>query len=258
MRNLLIQFLLFLFASFSVNAQSFEYKRGGCIFKDANGKLHKELKFDSYRGFFNGFAIIIKKDKWGIINEKGNIIIEPSYDELWILKGQFRCRMGEKIGLLDTEGKVLIPMDFEWVESMFDGKAVVKDKGEWKWWQDSKLEAYVDDSIEKPDNKVLSRHCLEEVQSCTDRKILEAMFRNIRYPALAREDNIQGKVIIEVIYNEEGFIEKKEIISGIGFGCDEEAYRVIDRINDLDMKGATKDGKKVKSKVVYPITFKLQ
>ena len=51
--------------------------------------------------------------------------------------------------------------------------------------------------------------------------------RNLRYPAMAIDANVSGKVIVNFIIDEEGKIEKTTILRGVGYGCDEEALRVI-------------------------------
>jgi len=51
--------------------------------------------------------------------------------------------------------------------------------------------------------------------------------RNLRYPTMALEGNVSGKVIVNFVIDEEGRIEKATVLKGIGYGCDEEALRVI-------------------------------
>ena len=45
-------------------------------------------------------------------------------------------------------------------------------------------------------------------------------FLNIRYPALAREDNIQGKVVVGFIIDKNGVTSNYRIKQSIGHGCD--------------------------------------
>lgn len=79
---------------------------------------------------------------------------------------------------------------------------------------------------------------------------------NLRYPEMAKELNIQGKVYVDFVVNEEGAIINAKIKRGIGYGCDEEALRVI----KLIPKGTPgyMGGKAVKVSFVQAITFKLQ
>ena len=79
---------------------------------------------------------------------------------------------------------------------------------------------------------------------------------NLRYPEMAKELNIRGKVYVDFVVDEEGRIINAKIKRGIGYGCDEEALRVI----KLIPKGTPgyMGGKAVKVSFVQAITFKLQ
>jgi len=50
---------------------------------------------------------------------------------------------------------------------------------------------------------------------------------NLRYPDLALEANIAGSVIVEYDIHDDGLVYNPRIIKGLGYGCDEEALRVI-------------------------------
>jgi len=50
---------------------------------------------------------------------------------------------------------------------------------------------------------------------------------NLRYPSIAKENNIQGKVVATFEVTGTGFIENPKIVKPIGYGCDEEVLRVI-------------------------------
>lgn len=51
--------------------------------------------------------------------------------------------------------------------------------------------------------------------------------RNLRYPGIAQEEGVQGKVYLSFVIEKDGSITDVKIIKGIGYGCDEEAVRVI-------------------------------
>lgn len=59
----------------------------------------------------------------------------------------------------------------------------------------------------------------------------EALFayfaRNLRYPRLAQELNIQGTVFIGFVVERDGSVSNVHVIRGIGGGCDEEALRAV-------------------------------
>ncbi|KQM72499.1 hypothetical protein ASE74_23130 [Pedobacter sp. Leaf216] len=53
------------------------------------------------------------------------------------------------------------------------------------------------------------------------------MERNLRYPYKAQEENVQGKVFVSFVVEKDGSITDVTVVKGIGFGCDEEAIKVI-------------------------------
>ncbi|MGB4846466.1 MAG: energy transducer TonB [Saprospiraceae bacterium] len=82
-----------------------------------------------------------------------------------------------------------------------------------------------------------------------------ALFRDIRYPAFAREHGIQGTVRITVTINEFGQLEDAFINSHVGGGCDEEGLRVV---KQSGFTPAEINGKPVKVKYDIPLRFILQ
>lgn len=79
--------------------------------------------------------------------------------------------------------------------------------------------------------------------------------RNLKYPAEARRNGVQGKVYVQFLVTEEGSLNEVEVVKGIGYGCDLEVVRVI--------KGSPKwtagkqHGKPVSQRIVLPVTFAL-
>jgi len=80
--------------------------------------------------------------------------------------------------------------------------------------------------------------------------------KNLRYPTMAINSDVSGKVIVNFIIDEEGKIEKATILKGIGYGCDEEALRVIKLM--LKWKPGMFKGKPVKVSFNQAIVFRLQ
>lgn len=56
---------------------------------------------------------------------------------------------------------------------------------------------------------------------------IEFLSKNLNYPDSARKHKIQGTVIVAFIIETDGAVSNPEILRGIGYGCDEEAIRVI-------------------------------
>jgi TonB family protein len=50
---------------------------------------------------------------------------------------------------------------------------------------------------------------------------------NVRYPDEALEARVEGTVIVEYEITDEGVVNNTHVIKSLGYGCDEEAVRVI-------------------------------
>jgi TonB family protein len=77
--------------------------------------------------------------------------------------------------------------------------------------------------------------------------------RNIRYPALARENKTQGRVIVTFIVEKDGSLTDVHVARGIGDGADEEAVRVINL--SPKWKPGIQNGKPVRVSYSVPIAF---
>lgn len=84
----------------------------------------------------------------------------------------------------------------------------------------------------------------------------EYLANHINYPAAARESNIQGRVAVTFVVNEDGSISDAKVTRGIGGGCDEEALRVIRAMPKW--KPGRQNGAALKVMFTQAITFKLE
>jgi protein TonB len=55
----------------------------------------------------------------------------------------------------------------------------------------------------------------------------EIISKNLVYPSKALEKKIEGRVYLEYTVGFSGDVESVKILKGIGFGCDEEAIRLV-------------------------------
>ena len=53
------------------------------------------------------------------------------------------------------------------------------------------------------------------------------LYSNLKYPKVALEKKIQGTVIVRYDIDNKGDVIKAKVLSSLGYGCDEEAIRVI-------------------------------
>lgn len=77
--------------------------------------------------------------------------------------------------------------------------------------------------------------------------------KNIKYPEKARQDKIEGTVVIQFIVDEDGAIIKIVAIRELGGGCTEEAIRVIK--NMPKWVPGKQSGSNVNVYIRLPITF---
>lgn len=79
---------------------------------------------------------------------------------------------------------------------------------------------------------------------------------NIRYPPLALNSGIQGRVFINFVVESDGSISNVRLLRGIGGGCDSEALRVVRKMPKW-IPGVQK-GKPVRVSYNLPVKFTMQ
>jgi len=83
----------------------------------------------------------------------------------------------------------------------------------------------------------------------------EYLRRSLHYPDSARKYNIEGFVVVKFAVSEDGIISDCSIEKSIGYGCDEEALRLVQ--NMPPWTPGIKDGKETKNYFTQGITFSL-
>ncbi|RFZ81764.1 TonB family protein [Mucilaginibacter terrenus] len=78
---------------------------------------------------------------------------------------------------------------------------------------------------------------------------------NIHYPAEARKNNIQGRVITSFVVGKDGKIFNAKVLRGIGYGADEEAVRLINAMPRW--RPGIQNGRTVQVQYTIPILFSL-
>ncbi len=88
---------------------------------------------------------------------------------------------------------------------------------------------------------------------------MKAMFRflndNIKYPAVARENGIEGTVYVGFVIGKNGVIRDVIVKRGISGGCNEEAVRVVSMMPNW--RPGRQNGKEVNVAFTLPIKFTL-
>ena len=89
---------------------------------------------------------------------------------------------------------------------------------------------------------------------------MEALYKylgtSIKYPSLAKENNITGKVYVTFVIEKDGSIANPRILRDIGGGCGAEALRVVKAMPKW--KPGKQRGKAVRVQFNLPVSFNLQ
>lgn len=85
---------------------------------------------------------------------------------------------------------------------------------------------------------------------------LKFLGKNIKYPTIAQENGVQGRVIVQFVVNRDGTIVDPVVVRSVDPYLDKEALRVIKTMPKW--KPGMQRGKAVRVKYTVPVTFKLQ
>ena len=121
------------------------------------------------------------------------------------------------------------------------------------------IEEYV--PVEVEEEEVVEQEIFQIVEEMPaypggDQKLMEFIAKGIKYPQIARETGIQGRVFVGFVVEPDGSVSNVKLLRGIGGGCDEEAMRVVKSMPKW--KPGKQRGKAVRVSYMLPVNFKLQ
>lgn len=93
----------------------------------------------------------------------------------------------------------------------------------------------------------------QEKVACANKKLLQYVGSQVNYPNIARENNIEGLVVIQFIVEKDGSISNAKIARDIGGGCGTEALRVVKKMPNW-VPGRQRN-KLVRVKFSLPVKF---
>jgi len=96
----------------------------------------------------------------------------------------------------------------------------------------------------------------EALEKCSLTGLLKFVYKNIKYPPIARENGVEGTVVVRFIVRKNGEITDAQVIMDIGQGCGEEAMRVVNMMPNWEP--GTQDGAPVDVYFNLPIKYKLE
>lgn len=86
--------------------------------------------------------------------------------------------------------------------------------------------------------------------------LLEFLAKNINYPKVAKDNGVEGMVVVQYVIEKDGSISNAKVVKGIGAGCDEEALRVVNAMPNWTP--GKQRGQAVAVQFNLPIRFKLE
>ncbi len=89
-----------------------------------------------------------------------------------------------------------------------------------------------------------------------DAELFKFIYENVKYPDIAMENNIQGKVIVRFCVTYKGTVDQVSVLRGVDPTLDEEAIRVIKMLPKW--KPGKQGGKPVNVWYTVPISFQLK
>lgn len=94
--------------------------------KNSKNEVYIEPLFFQIESFIEGVSIVSVDDFQGAVNDKGDIVVPFSYEELQT-SSEYKIAFyeGGKWGFFNTEGKKVIPAIYDFVGSFSDGLALV-------------------------------------------------------------------------------------------------------------------------------------
>ena len=79
-----------------------------------------------------GLSVVQKEYKFGFINAEGKVVIPLEYDYVSDFKeGLAHAKKGGKKGYIDTQGKTVIPFEYNFANDFENGMAKVNKNEEW-------------------------------------------------------------------------------------------------------------------------------
>ena len=89
-----------------------------------------------------------------------------------------------------------------------------------------------------------------------DKAMMDYIYANIQYPEIAKENNIQGRVILRFCVTYKGAVDQVSVLKGVDESLNNEAIRVIKMLPAW--KPGKQGGKPVNVWYSVPVTFQLK
>jgi periplasmic protein TonB len=111
-----------------------------------------------------------------------------------------------------------------------------------------------------PDDKILNDDDPDSLPIPTEEYLVSSMPRllsefRIPYPKKAKENNIEGPVVMDILIDQKGIVREISLVTGPGYGLDQAA---LDAVKRFSFKAAEVEGKPVAVRIRYTYRFVLE
>ena len=89
-----------------------------------------------------------------------------------------------------------------------------------------------------------------------EKELIEYIAKNLRYPEIAAENGISGRVFVRFVVEPDGSVTNVEVVRGVDPALDAEAKRVV--LSSPKWAPGKQRGKPVRVSFTFPINFVLQ
>ena len=107
-------------------------RQGKWGYKDWKGNVLIQPVYDNAYAFHEDRACVEKDGVLGFIDKKNELVIDYKYDSATsFAEGLAAVSIGEKSGYIDKDGNEVLPMEFDVATGFEGGKAIVRQDGRW-------------------------------------------------------------------------------------------------------------------------------
>ncbi|MDX2002737.1 MAG: WG repeat-containing protein [Chitinophagales bacterium] len=104
-------------------------KNGKTGFRDLDGNVVIEPKFDMAEMFSEGLSAVQMGDKWGYIDESGSYILEPQFEYAGSFhQGLASVRINDLYGFINRKGELVVKPQYAWVDKFSENLCVVRNE----------------------------------------------------------------------------------------------------------------------------------
>ncbi|HNV95086.1 MAG TPA: energy transducer TonB [Bacteroidales bacterium] len=121
----------------------------------------------------------------------------------------------------------------------------------------TQIQAPIEVQQEEENEEVVNFYVIEEKPEFPggEAAMFQWIAKNVKYPEIAKENGVQGKVFVQFVIGKEGKVTDVQVVRGVDPSLDKEAVRIIQSMPAW--KPGKQRGKPVKVSFQLPINFKL-